>query len=954
VSAPSWPELEVLFHEALARAPAERAAFLAERCAGRLDRQAEVEALLRAHERTASALELPLTVQTQLKAGSRLGSYEVLSELGAGSMGEVYRARDTRLGRDVAIKVLPALFLSDPERRARFEREARLLASLNHPHIAAIYGVEEAGSTLALVLELVEGPTLADRIAHGPVPLEQALPLAQQIAEALEAAHEKGIVHRDLKPANIKVTPDGRIKVLDFGLAKELDSVVPTDQDGTLSPTITSPAMMTGVGMLLGTAAYMSPEQAKGQPADKRSDIWAFGCVLYEMLTGSRAFDADDMTEVLAAVLRSEPDWSALPANTPAPIRRLLRRCVEKDRRHRAESAADARLDIEEAQSGENVVTPASANRLSRRGARSAWVAFAIAMITAAAFSIPAIRHLREAPAASAPETRTEIVTPSTIDATSFALAPDGQNIAFVASQNGIARLMVRPLASTAVESLPGTDGAQFPFWSPDSRSIAFFADGRLKRVDLGSRTAQTLADSLPRGGTWNQDGIILLGRANGPLSRVSASGGQTTPAVKLGPGQGSQRFPSFLPDGRRFLYYVVGAPEVTGIYLGALDREVSKRLTPADASGIYMPTNWLLFAQQGALLARRLDLEREELTGDPVTVAESIRIDGTTTATAISVAPTGLVAYRAGGAGRRQLAWFDRSGKMLGALGTPDDGTPSFPRISPDGRSVAIHRMVQGNTDVWLVDAVRMTRFTFDTSLDRFANWSPDGKWIAFDSNRKGHRDLYQKASNGAGSEQVLLETSQEKTVYSWSGDGRFLLYGFQDSKTGFDLWVLPVQGDRTPFAFVNAGFDQRQGAFSPDDRWIAYASNESGRFEVYVRPFLGPANAIAPSAASGQWQVSASGGIWPQWAANGKELYYMAPDSTLMAAPVAASADTFNVGTPIRLFQTRIVGGGIAIDEGRQYDVARDGRFLINTVVDDTASSTITLIQNWRPPQQ
>jgi serine/threonine protein kinase/Tol biopolymer transport system component len=948
--------------------------FLAERCAGRRDLQAEVEALLRAHERTASALEVPLTSQARLKASTRLGSYEVLSELGAGSMGEVYRARDTRLGRDVAIKVLPTLFLSDPERRARLEREARVLASLNHPHIAAIYGVEEAGITLALVLELVEGETLAERIARGggpkgpplrlhersawssdpAIPVAEALDIARQIADALEAAHEKGIVHRDLKPANINVTADGRVKVLDFGLAKALDTVVPTDQDVTLSPTITSAAMMTGVGMLLGTAAYMSPEQATGKSADKRSDIWAFGCVLYEMLTGRRAFDGDDITEVLAAVLRSEPDWSALPANTPAPIRRLLRRCLEKDRRHRAESAADARLDIEEAQSAENVVTPASANALSRREVRGAWVAFALAMVTATAFSIPAIRHLRETPATAESETRTEIVTPTTVDAISFALAPDGQHIAFVASQSGIARLMLRPLASAAVESLPGTDGAQFPFWSPDSRSIAFFADGRLKRVDLDSRTAQTLADAVPRGGTWNRDGIILLGRNNGPLSRVSASGGQTTPAVKLGPGQGSHRFPSFLPDGRRFLYYVMGAPEVTGIYLGALDSEVSKRLTPADGSGIYTPTNWLLFPQQGALVARRLDLEREELTGDPVTVANGISIDATTTATAISVAPNGLVAYRAGGAGRRQLAWFDRSGKMLGAVGSPDEGTPSFPRISPNGRTVAIHRTVQGNTDVWLADPVRMTRFTFNTSLDRFASWSPDGAWIAFDSNRKGHRDLYQKASNGAGSELVLLETAQEKTTYSWSGDGRFLLYGFQDPKTGFDLWVLPVQGDREPFAFVNAGFDQRQGAFSPDSRWIAYGSNESGRFEIYVRRFLGPTDAIAPSGASGQWQVSASGGIWPQWSANGKELYYMAPDSTLMAAPVTVGADMFNVGTPIRLFQTRIVGGGIAIDEGRQYDAARDGRFLINTVVDDTASSTITLIQNWRPPQK
>jgi len=878
--------------------------------------------------------------------GTRIGPYEILSALGAGGMGEVYRARDTKLGRDVALKVIPDTFALDPDRLARFQREAQVLASLNHPHIAAIYGFEDSGDTHALVLELVEGETLADRIARGPIPLDEALPIGRQIAEALEAAHEQGIIHRDLKPANIKITPDGVVKVLDFGLAKLADPAHAPASDLSLSPTITSPAMMTGVGMLMGTAAYMSPEQAKGRPADKRSDMWAFGCVLYEMLTGTRPFEGDDVSDTLAAILRGEPDWSALPVRVPGSIRAVIRRCLEKDRRKRVADIAAALFALDEHASLGGFATVLPRRPLWRRVVTP----LAAALVTSTVVG-DGIWFIMRTPA-TAPEMRVEITTPETTDPSSFAISPDGRRLVFVASADGQSRLWLRPLDGVSAQPLAGTDGAGYPFWSPDSRSVGFFAGSKLERIDIGGGPPQALADSAPRGGTWNPGGIILFAQSTaGPLLRVLASGGEAVAATKLEAGQTGHRFPRFLPGGRQFLFYAVGTSDVQGIYLGSLDSPETTRLAVADAVGVYVPPDWLLFVRRGTLVAQRLDLARGELTGDLVTVADPVSVDGGTNIAALSVSAAGLIAYRSGGTSGRQLTWFDRSGKALGMLGAIDDNALSYPRLSPDGRRVAVYRVVQGNVDIWLLDAVRATRFTFDPSLDRFAIWSPDGSRIVFDSIRKGHRDLYLKPSNGAGSEEVLVESPQDKSPYDWSADGRFLLYGVtNDPKTGYDLWVLPVGGDRKPFVWLNASFSERQSVFSPDGRWVAYASNESGRFEIYVRPFQG-ASATAPRTASGQWQVSTTGGIWARWRPDGKELYYIAPDGKMMAAPIEVSGTTLNAGAPVALFQTRIVGGGTNIDLGRQYDVASDGRFLINTVLDDVPSP-ITLLQNWNPP--
>jgi serine/threonine protein kinase len=866
-----------------------------------------------------------------IQIGQQLGSLEITALLGKGGMGEVYRARDTKLKREVAIKILPEEFSRDPDRVARFQREAEVLASLNHPNIAAIYDLEEANDTRFLVMELVEGDTLADRIQRGPIRVDEALTFAKSICEALEAAHEQGIVHRDLKPANIKITPRGVVKVLDFGLAKV--------REGSGPPMClsNSPTLLSGSrpGVIMGTAAYMSPEQAKGRPIDRRTDIFAFGCVLYEMLTGKPAFDGEDTTEILSKVLQRDPDWKLLAASVPARIGELLRLCLQKDVRKRRSDAADVRIDIEQALSDSTVEAvydrPASARD------RLGWIAAAVFFIGMGAL---AIVHFRETPPAAQPEIRTDIVTPGTADPVSFALSPDGRQIVFVASEDNQRRLWVRPLDKETAQPLAGTEGASYPFWSPDSRSIGFFDTSGLKRIDLAGGSSQTLAYVSTGGATWSESGIILFAGNATPLYRITASGGERLAVTKFEKGQISHRFPQFLPGGRQFLFYVLGGGG--GIYLGSLDAPETKRLTAADSAGFYAPQGWLLFIRAGTLLAQRLDLARRELTGDLVTLADPVVFNGAgalTGARAVSVSATGVIAYRGGAAARRtQLSWFDRSGKPLGTFGAPDENNLSNPRLSPDGQRVAVHRTVQGNTDIWILDGDRTTRFTFDAKADTVPVWSPDGNRIVFVSARKGQGNLYVKPSSGASSEELLLESAQTSTPMDWSPDGRFITY---ITNAPQELWVLPLESDRKPFLFLKTSFRERRGTFSPDGHWMAYMSDESGRDEIYVRPFPGP---------GGQWQVSTAGGTSPRWAPGGKELYYIAPDGTLMAAPIALRGSSIEPGRPVALFHARILGGG-AETVGTQYDVARDGRFLINTVLEDTATSPITLLQNWKP---
>ena len=714
--------------------------------------------------------------------------------------------------------------------------------------------------------------------------------------------------------------------------------------------------------MILGTAAYMSPEQARGKTVDKRADIWAFGAVLYEMLTGTRAFGDEDVSITLSKILQREPNFDALPSSVPARVSQALRVCLRKDPKQRAGDIRDVRLALEGAFETVGPQTTAMATTSASRGRLMGMTALAVATVMIIALAIPAVRYLREAPPPPLPpETRLEIVTPATDYPTMFALSPDGRQIVFVARGDGVSRLWLRSLATTTAQPLAGTEGAVYPFWSPDGRSVGFMAGNALKRLDLGGGAPQTLAPvTSGAGATWNADGVLVFAPiTRGTLMRVSATGGAVAAMTTFGPGQVAHLYPQFLPDGRRFLFTALGALNATGIYLGTLDGSAPTRLTPDGSSGIYLPEGpgragpfrgdgWLLWVRGGTLVAQRLDGAKAALNGEPVIVADGV-VD-TLDQSAVSVAATGLVAYRTGTGGQRQLTWLDRSGAARGTVGDPD-ATLAYPNVSPDGRRVIVTRGVRGNRDLWLLDGASTSRFTFDVAPDTNPVWSPDGTRIVFRSNRTGADDLYQKLASGAGVEERLVASDQVKTPESWSADGRFLLYRSIDPQTSLDLWIVPMVGDRTPSVFLKTPFREGYGAFSPDGRWIAYESNESGRNEIYVRPFVPPTTAGTPPAPTGgQWQVSAAGGIYPQWRPDGKELYYLNPAGAMMAAPITVTGATFAPGAPIVLFPTRIVGGGEDAAQGRQYHVASNGRFLINTEL-DTVAAPITLLQNWNP---
>ncbi|HET9362004.1 MAG TPA: protein kinase [Vicinamibacterales bacterium] len=885
-----------------------------------------------------------------LRAGSQVGSYEILAPIGAGGMGEVYRARDTKLKRDVAIKVLPGEFSRDPERLRRFRREAEVLATLNHPNIAQIYGLEETGETCCLVLEMVEGDTLSDRLAHGAMPVDEALGTARQIAEALEAAHGHDIVHRDLKPANIKVTPDGRVKVLDFGLAKITgpaeaghygsvraeagryagDRSVRLQPDLSQSPTMTTPAM-TQTGMILGTASYMSPEQAKGRAADARSDIWAFGCVLYEMLSGKPAFDGDTVVETLGAILKSEPDWRALPQTTPPAVLSLLKRCLQKDRDRRTRDIADARFQIEEAPN--EPASPVASTPLRSSRERLLWSA--LTLVLAGALAALGITYARSAPA-DLPEMRLEIGTPPGASLDGFAISPDGRALVYQATVQGKNQLWLRPLDSETAQPLAGTENGLRPFWSPDSRSVGFFAGGQLKRIDIAGGLVQTLAEApLALGGAWSGEGTILFTQSSvEPLYRVPASGGKAVAVTEVKAPHVGHRTPHFLPDGRRFLFFAFGPPQSQGIYIGSLDSTETTRLIDAESAPIFAPPDYVLFARQGAVLAQRVNFETLQTLGDPLPVARQVATPVAVVASvALSAAMAGPVAYRAD-AGERQLRWVDRSGNPVGLLSGPDSAQPSYARLSPDRRTVALVRMVSGNNDVWLTETARdaRQRFTSDPAREFDLVWSPDGSRIIFSSARKGVIDIYERSVSGGGTETPVWESHESKEVYDWSSDGRWILFATQSPKTAHDLWVLPMEGEKKPIAVAQTASEERNARFSPDGRWIAYESNESGRNEIYVQPFPGP---------GGRSPISTRGGASPQWQRDGKGLFYVDQGTRVMSVPVAANGPRVEPGTPVALF---------TLSQGATYEAAPDGqRFLINEITKDP--SPITILLNWKP---
>jgi Tol biopolymer transport system component/predicted Ser/Thr protein kinase len=853
-----------------------------------------------------------------LAASEKVGRYEILALIGKGGMGEVYKAHDPAAGRDVAVKVAHARF-SD-----RFSREARAVAALNHPNICTLYDVGPD----YLVMEYVEGPTLAERIERGPIPLAEALEIARQMAAALEEAHQNGIVHRDFKPANVKLKPNGAVKVLDFGLAKQ--SNPSREREGAVdaenSPTITVAA--TQAGMLLGTAGYMSPEQARGEPVDRRADVWAFGVVLFEMLAGRRLFEGKTTSDVLAAVIRDEPDLRRVPAK----VRPLLRRCLEKDPRRRLRDIGDSMGIVESTPE----VQPASS--------RLVWAFAAAATVFMAAFAALAFLHFREKP----PETRaiTTSINPPENTAFDFAagmsplaLSPDGQRIVFKArAADGRTQLWIRPLDAATAQPLAGTENAFLPFWSPDSRSIGFFSGGKLKRLDLTGGLPLTLADAPnSRGGSWSTRDVIVFAQNVGPLQRVAAGGGTPMPVMATAHYPDSNRFPWFLPDGRHFLFETIGADGTPLVpRIGVLDSPQAATLQGPTSYGVVYASGYLLYLRENTLMAQPFDDKRLVTTGEAVPVADHLRssfFNGGALA-AFSVSHEGLLAYVQGASETQQLTWFDRGGKEMGTLGDPlDFGTVE---LSPDRKAVAFDRVGQVS-DLWIYPLARglPTRFTFSPAADQFPIWSPDGKSIVYRSNPKGPFDLYRKAADGTGNEELLYADGATKLPTGWSPDGRLLLFYRIDPKTRDDIWVLPLDNPSKPYPWLATPFNERFAKFSPDGRWVAYASDESGRYEIYVAAFPGP---------GGKRQISTGGGFDARWRADGREIFYAAPNGKLIAVEVTIKGGTIDVGAVSRLSVPVILRDDYA------WDVSLDGeRFLVTAPAEQKSAAPLTLVQNW-----
>ena len=856
-----------------------------------------------------------------LAAGTRLGPYEILAPIGAGGMGDVYSARDTRLGREVALKVAKEEFSE------RFGREARAVASLNHLNICTLFDV----GPNYLVMEMVEGPTLAERIKEGPLPLEEALGIARQIAAALETAHESGIVHRDLKPGNVKIKPDGTVKVLDFGLAKLGGTAMVQSDD---SPTLMSAA--TQLGVILGTAAYMSPEQARGKTVDKRADIWSFGVVLHEMLSGKRLFQGEDLVETLAAVVHKEPDLSGVPERA----RRLIQKCLVKDPGKRLRDITGMEFLLEEAPAVSTAPSRPQFGMGSRFGL--AWVVAGVVAVAAAAVSFI---HFREKPQV-AQTLRYSLALPEDSTLHSFALSPDGRSVVIAALVKGKQQLWLQKMDALQAQPMAFTDDATYPFWSPDSRNIGFFAENKLKKIAAIGGPAQSLCDAPPgRGATWGPGDVILFSFTQG-IRRVAASGGIPAAVANM---DGNKRLPVFLPDGRHFLYLWRGGADQNGIWVASLDGKENRRLL-SDVSGAVLapPVNGgpghILFSRESTLMAVPFDASTARALGDVFPVVEGVGPTTNATWLPASVSREGMLLYSSvSGAGRNQLTWFDRSGKSLATVGAP--GGVWDPALSPDEKLVAYQRNAATANDLWIRDLARGSELRFTAGGGNvLPQWAPGGEQIAFASNRGGLYTLYRKTTGGSGQEELLLPIPVVDQPTQWSRDGRFIVYQETDPKTRSDLWVLPMGGtaaQRKPIPFLRTEFNEMQGQLSPDSRWMAFASNRSGRREVYVRPF---------PPGDGEWSISVAGGQKPRWRADGNEMFFVAADGKMMAVPVKATAGTkpaFEAGVPVALFDAPIPPESTVSG----YDVTADGkRFIIAaTSGAGTASPPLTVVTNW-----
>jgi eukaryotic-like serine/threonine-protein kinase len=891
-----------------------------------------------------------------LAAGDQLGSYEVIELIGMGGMGEVYRARDTRLHRDVAVKVLNDAHRVDPESLQRFEREALLLASLNHPNIATLHGLETSGDAQALVMELVDGETLADRLARAPrhtLPPTAALPIARQIAEALDAAHERGVVHRDLNPANIKIRSDGTLKVLDFGIAKVFD----TDVAGHRGATVGVTAMQ---GAIIGTPSYMSPEQAAGGTVDRRTDVWAFGCVLYEMLAGQRAFEAETASATLARIIERAPDWGKLPTDLPPAIRLLLTQCLEKNPQKRRRDAGDVRLDLEHASAQPPPLPPAEAPAGSRRF----WMV-AAALLALATAGLVALK-VAPKPSATTPEpVRFSLPAPlggrfaTSLLAGSGApvggsVSPDGRHVAFTArGPSGKIMLWVQALDSLHARELAGTEDAALPFWSPDSAAIGFFTQTGLLRINAtGGPPQQLCAVTRGQGGTWGRNGtIVFAGNLRSALHRVRSIGGECARATTLAESDRAHRFPEFLPDGEHFLYHSNGArPEDSGVFIAALGAPDGRRLLAADSAAVHARPDWLLFVRRGTLFAQPFDSAGRKIAGEPVALAQSVPSEGS--APAFSASDTGILTYRSGPADsdEQQLVWLDRMGKRLEIVGPP--GTYRGVDLSPDGTRIAAHDHKDNGGDIWVIEPRgTITRITFEPTQDNASPiWSPDGARIAFGSLRNGRWGLYHKAASGEGSEAVLIESEVPKIPAAWSPAGSDLVYWLYDAAHGSHQWRLPLTDNAaTPVRLIDSPVFESHAQISPDGKWVAYMSDRNRQMEVYVRPF--------PSG-DGVWQISTTGGIAPRWRRDGRELYYMTAydRGKMTAVSIDTAGGAIRAGIPEELFSVdmAIVPHSTVVQNFHPYVVSPDGqRFLMplpaSTLSGENSSEAIIVVLNW-----
>jgi eukaryotic-like serine/threonine-protein kinase len=874
-----------------------------------------------------------------LAAGVRLGPYEILGSLGAGGMGEVYKARDVRLDRLVAIKVLPAALAADAGLRQRLEREARAVAALQHPHICTLHDVGHQNGIDFLVMEYLEGQTLADHLRKGAFPVDRTLQYALQIADALDQAHRAGIVHRDLKPGNIMLTPSG-IKLLDFGLAKLRPQLAVGGFGSGVTETAPLTAPLTGAGRILGTLAYMAPEQIEGKNADHRADIWAFGCVVYEMAAGHKTFSGMSDAGTIAAILERQPEpLSKRQPLTPLALDRLVTRCLAKDPEDRYQSARDAFLELRGTGSAD-VPRPAA-----RRVAWRPVAAGAIAALVVAAVGVAVWRSKRGIAPTDAPVLRLSIGPGAEAAFPQMpAISPDGGHVAFSAvSPDGIQRLWIWSTESARSQTVGASDGAALPFWSPDSRSVAFFAGGKLKKVEVNGGAPQVLADAPNgAGGSWNQNGVIIFAPAGaGGLHRVPAVGGSSTPLTTIAPGATftTHRHPWFLPDGEHFLFLAQEPGQIaSSVYvasLGTPDR--AARLVTADSEAAYS-SGFLIYARGPRLLAHAFDVRRLQAIGEPFPIAGNLPfLADRGVYSAFSISSSGIVCYSTGDDGRKQFVWFDRAGRVLRRVGSA--GLYRDFDLSPDGRRLVVARYDpdRGLNNLWLMDVDRGTvsRFSLESRSHTDPVWAPDGRRIAFSVRKNLFFDIHQQGTEANARDEVLLTSEDAKYVEDWSGDGKFILYGA--GKEGFDLWILPTFGPRQPRPFLESPFHKDEPQFSPDGKWVAYNSNETGRWEAYVTSF--------PDAQQ-KFPVSTTGGIQPRWRADGRELFYLALDGTLMSATVDMSRG-FVAGVPKALFPT-----GLQRNPGTgQYAVTPDGqRFLLRTDFPDDKSQGFTIVLNWQ----